>query len=262
LNRNPTLGGHDMIVHLDPSVPWAIRALAAVAAGLHIGGASTGLGSGAVALIARKGGRVHQVAGTVFFVSMLTMSAVAAVTAPLIPDRVSTMMGLLVFYLTATAWMTVQRAPGRVGRFEVAACVFAAAIVLGDLAVGVVGGRMPRGVIDGEPSQIGYVFGAIAAIAVLSDIRMIRRSGLVGPRRIARHLWRMCAALAIAWGSFAGQPKAQPEALRGSPWLILPALMVLAAMVFWLARLRWQGLRRSLNARPAIPAVPINGVLS
>jgi hypothetical protein len=72
----------------------------------------------------------------------------------------------------------------------------------------------------------------------------------------------MCAALAIAWGSFAGQPKAQPEALRGSPWLILPALMVLAAMVFWLARLRWQGLRRSLNARPAIPAVPINGVLS
>jgi uncharacterized membrane protein len=227
-----------MIVHVDPSAPWALQALAAVVAGLHIGGASTGLGSGAVALIAPKGRRLHQVAGTVFFVSMLTMSAIAAVIAPLFPDRVSALMGVFVFYLTATAWVTVKRAPGRIGRFEVAACVVAAAVVVGYLALAVVGGQMPKGLIDGEPSQIGYVFGAVAAIAVASDLRVVRQGGLAGPKRIARHLWRMCAALAIAWGSFAGQPKAQPEALRGSFLLILPALLVVAAMIFWLVKVQ------------------------
>ncbi|HZZ31791.1 MAG TPA: hypothetical protein VFE10_07320 [Phenylobacterium sp.] len=227
-----------MIVHLAPSAPWALHAVAAVAAGLHIGGASTGMGSGAVALLAPKGRRLHQVAGTVFFVSMLTMSAVAAVTAPLLPDWVSALMGLFVFYLTATAWMTVQRAPRRVGRLEVAACAVAVAVAVGYFALAVVGGQAPKGLIDGEPSQIGYVFGAVAAIAIASDLRMIRKGGLAGPKRIARHLWRMCAALAIAWGSFAGQPKAQPEALRGSILLILPALLVVAAMIFWLVKIQ------------------------
>ena len=251
-----------MVIHVDPSAPWAIQALAAVAAGLHIGGASTGLGSGAVALLAPKGRRLHQVAGAVFFVSMLTMSAMAAITAPLLPDRASALRGVFVFYLTATAWMTVQRAPGRVGRFETVACVAAAAVVVGYLALAVVGGRMPKGLIDGEPSQLGYVFGVIGMIAVISDLRMIRRGGLAGPSRIARHLWRICAALAIAWGSFAGQPKAQPEALRGSPWLLLPALLVLAAMAFWLVRVRLRSPRMSKKTSRPIAVGPMTGVLS
>jgi len=247
---------------LAPGAAVVLRVIAETARDLHISGAIVGLASGTVALIAPKGRRLHQVAGTTFFLSMLTMSAVAAVTAPLIPDRISTMMGLLVFYLTATAWVTVQRAPGRLGRFEVGACLAGAGIVLGDLTVGAIGSAMPGGVIDGEPAMIGYVFGAIAAIAVASDLSMIRQGGLAGPKRIARHLWRMCAALAIAWGSFAGQPKAQPEALRGSPWLITPALLVVAAMIFWLVRVQWKGRRTSPKSRPAISAAPINGVLS
>lgn len=251
-----------MILHLSPGAPVVLRVVAETALAMHVSGATVGLASGAVALLAPKGRRLHQVSGTVFFLSMLTMSAVAAVTAPLFPDRISAMMGLLVFYLTATAWVTVQRAPGRVGRFEIGAGLAAAGIGLGDLGIGVVGGALPGGVIDGEPSQIGYAFAIVAAIAAAGDLRLIHRGGLTGPARIARHLWRMCAALAIAWGSFAAQPRAQPEALRGSPWLIAPALLVLAAMVFWLVRVRWQGRRRSPKTRPVISTAPINGVLS
>ena len=106
-----------MILHLSPDTPFLIRAAAGTALVLHIGGASVGMASGAVALIAPKGERLHRAAGNVFFVAMLTMSAVAAIVAPLLPDRISAVMGLLTFYLTATAWGVVGRPPARVGRF-------------------------------------------------------------------------------------------------------------------------------------------------
>jgi uncharacterized membrane protein len=235
-----------MILHLSPDAPVLIRAAAGTALVLHIGGASAGMVSGAVALIAPKGERLHRAAGTVFFVSMLTMSGVAAVVAPLFPDRISAVMGLLTFYLTATAWAVVRRPPGRVGRFEAGACLAALGIAAAFLTLAWIGGRMPGGMLDDEPSQLGYIFAVVALIAAASDFRMIRRGGLSGAPRIARHLWRMCLALFIAWGSFAGQPRAQPEALRGSSLLFLPALAVLVLMVFWLVRIRF--------ARPAGPA--------
>ncbi|THD71500.1 hypothetical protein [Phenylobacterium sp.] len=251
-----------MILHLAPGAPVVLRVLAETALALHVSGATVGLASGTVALIAPKGRRLHQVAGTTFFLAMLTMSGVAAVTAPLFSDRVSAMMGVFVFYLTATAWAAVQRPAGQVGRFESGAALAAVAVVAGDLAIGVVGGRMPKGVLDGEPSQVGYVFAVVATLALIGDLRMIRQGGVFGRQRIARHLWRMCAALAIAWGSFAGQPRAQPEALRGSLWLITPALLVVAAMIFWLIRVRLQSPRKSPKTRAAMSAAPMHGVLS
>ncbi|WP_372784000.1 hypothetical protein [Phenylobacterium sp.] len=231
-----------MIVQLSPDTPLLIRAVAGTALVLHIGGASLGMVSGAVALIAPKGQRLHRVSGHVFFVAMLTMSAVAAVVAPILPDRISAVMGLFTFYLTATAWAVVRRPASQVGRFETWAGFAALGIAALFLALAWIGGRMPKGLLDGEPSQLGYIAAVIALLAAAADFRMIRRGGLAGPPRIARHLWRMCLALFIAWGSAAGQPKVVallPEALHHQPLLIfMPALTVLALMVFWLIRIR------------------------
>ncbi len=244
-----------MILHLSPDAPFLVRAAAGTALVLHIGGASAGMVSGAVALIAPKGERLHRAAGNVFFVSMLTMSGVAAVVAPLFPDRISAVMGLLTFYLTATAWAVVRRPPGRVGRFEAGAGLAALVIAAAFLALAWIGGRMPGGMLDDEPSQLGYVFAVVALIAAASDYRMIRRGGLSGAPRIARHLWRMCLALFIAWGSAAGQPRVVallPRAAHQPLLIFLPALAVLAAMVFWLIRIR---LPKRLGRRAAIHPV-------
>jgi uncharacterized membrane protein len=241
-----------MIVHVSPDAPLLIRAVAGMALVLHIGGASLGMASGAVALIAPKGERLHRAAGNVFFVAMLTMSGVAAIVAPLFPDRISAVMGLLTFYLTATAWSVVRRPPGRVGRFETGAGFAAMGIAAAFLALAVIGGGMPGGMLDDEPSQLGYVFAAVALIAAASDFRMIRRGGLSGAPRIARHLWRMCLALFIAWGSAAGQPRVVallPKALHQPLLIFLPALTVLAAMAFWLIRIR---LPKRLGRRAAV----------
>ena len=245
-----------MHLHISPDTPMLIRGAATAALALHVSGASMGVLSGAAALFAPKGGRAHRVAGTVFFVSMLTMSGVAAVVAPLLPDRFSGVMGAFVFYLTATAWGAVRRGPGSVGRFEFGAALVGLGVVATNLTLAWIGGHMPKGVLDGEPSQLGYVAGGMAMIAVVCDVRMIRAGGLAGAARVRRHLWRMCLALAIAAGSFAGQPMAQPAFIRGSPYLFIPALVVLGLMVFWLVRFGRGGARnqRIQQASRLVPA--------
>ncbi|HEX5262297.1 MAG TPA: hypothetical protein VFW13_02140 [Phenylobacterium sp.] len=249
-----------MHLHISPEAPMLIRGAATTALALHVSGASMGVLSGAVALVARKGSRPHRVSGTVFFVSMLTMSGVAAIVAPLLPDRFSAVMGVFVFYLTATAWAVVRRRPGSVGRFETGAALVALGVVAANLTLAWIGGHMPKGALDGEPSQLGYLAGGMAMIAFACDVRMIRAGGLAGAPRIRRHLWRMCLALAIATGSFAGQPMAQPAFVRGSPYLFIPALIVLGLMVFWLIRFGRGATRKSQKMERARRLAPAQEV--
>jgi hypothetical protein len=237
-----------MHLQLAADAPLILRAGAGLLLGTHIAGASLGMIAGATAILARKGGQLHRRAGTAFFVGMLGMSGVGAVVAPMLGDRVSGSMGLFTLYLVLTGWMAAKRGPGTIGRFE------PAALALGTLAaawfgwIGWLGSQSPRGVVDGLPSQIAWIAGAVALLALLSDIRVLRRGGLMGADRIVRHLWRMGAALFIAWGSFAGQPVAQPEPLRNSPWLFLPALGFLGLMVFWWVKTRLPSRRRPAPA--------------
>jgi hypothetical protein len=74
---------------------------------------------------------------------------------------------------------------------------------------------------------------------------MTRSEPLRGVFRLARHLWRMCFALAIAALSFfIGQSKVFPKPIRIIPLLALPLLAVLVTMLYWLWRVR---VRRSLR---------------
>jgi hypothetical protein len=80
---------------------------------------------------------------------------------------------------------------------------------------------------------------------------MIARGGVSGAGRIARHLWRMCTALLIAdFSFFLGQQQFFPALLRGSPVLLVPELVVLVLMIFWLIRVRRQAATR-WSPRPA-----------
>lgn len=217
--------------------PWWLHAAAATLLYLHIGGASLGLVSGTAAVLARKGERLHRAAGTVFFVSMLTMSGIAAGVAPFLPDEpwTNTTAGAFTFYLVATAWATVRRKEGEVGLFEVVAFLAAAGLA----AMGAVLFWRYANTPEASGYATVYVFAAVAALAAACDLRMIRRGGVSGPARIARHLWRMCAALFIASGSFfLGQQDVIPTALHG-PHLVVLALAPLAALAFWLVRVRF-----------------------
>jgi hypothetical protein len=87
---------------------------------------------------------------------------------------------------------------------------------------------------------VHFPFAGLMILAAALDLNFILRRRISARQRIARHLWRMCAALLIAaFSFFLGQQKVMPEAIQGSPLLFLPPLATLGAMIFWILRVRF-----------------------
>lgn len=217
---------------------------------IHIAGGLVALAAGPVALIATKGGLVHRRAGAVFAIAMLVMTGEAAVAAIAAGQTVNPLAAIFTFYLVATGWAAVKRpVPGRLER---AATLAAAGVAIAGLTLGLMAQR-PAGLSDQtvEGSAIYFAFAGLATLGVMLDVNAFRRTPLARPQRLARHLWRMCTALAIAAGSFfMGQQDELPAAWQGSALLPLPMLATLAAMTFWLLHTRFAWRRR--RAAPAL----------
>lgn len=208
------------------TAPW----LMTPALFLHIAGGAVAITSGYVAVLAAKGRTPHRVAGTVFFGSMLVMTGFALAIAAAKGQAVNLMAASLALYLVGTAWLTVRRPASAVGAAEVVAGLAGAGIA----AFGFTAGRAGAGDFAG----VVAVFAAVAALAALFDGKVILQRGIAGAGRISRHLWRMCAALFIATGSFfMGQMDEIPQAWRG-PHLYVLAFAPMALLVFWLVRVR------------------------
>lgn len=236
-----------MNLEAPPGSPWILHFAATLLLVLHIAGGSMGILSGGVAMFARKGGRWHAVAGTVFFVSMLTMAGVAVCTAPFLADGrwTNTTAAAFTLYLITTAWATVRRRPGTTGAFERGIVVLPIGIAVMGLAL------IPYGAMTGrmEGFETIYMFAVICALAAVSDIRMIRRGGVVGRDRLVRHLWRMGAALFVATGSFFfGQQDKIPAAILATPLPSILGIAPLPLMAFWWIRTRFPQLFRLRRA--------------
>lgn len=226
-----------MILEFGPQAPWFLHVIAAAALILHIGGGAMGILSGFTAMFAPKGGRLHRLSGTVFFAAMLSMAGVAAIVAPMLEEGrwTNTTAAVFTLYLIATAWAVVRRPPGRVGRFERAAVAVPLGIAVMGLAL------IPYGAATGGMDGFAtiYMFAVVCGLAAVSDIRMIRRGGVVGRDRTVRHLWRMGAALFVAAGSFFfGQQDRIPAAMLATPIPSVLGVAPLVLMAFWWIRTR------------------------
>lgn len=221
---------------------------------IHIAGGLLAILAGTVAAAARKGGRLHARAGTLFLGSMLVLGISGAILEPFsTPEPGSPLVGVFVCYFVLTGWMAARRRDGRTGWFEIAA----SAVALGIGALTAWGGF--TGTVA-APDGVGplYVAAGLWVLAGLGDLRAALRKRLTPPQRIARHLWRMSFAFFIATGSFfLGQQDVMPQAVRGSPILFVLAMAPVAVMAFWLVRLRFAKAigRLVLRAAPPRPAM-------
>lgn len=241
------------MLHVSPESPWWIAAGAMLILVVHIAGGTIGLLSGTAALIARKGSRQHRLAGTIFLVSMLVMATIGASVSPFLGHGLDTIAGTFTIYLVVTAWLTVKRRGGEIGRAEIIALAVALGAVVAGVTLGTLGVARPRGIIAGYPAMAYFVIAVIVALAAAFDLKVILRGGITGTPRIARHLWRMCVALFIAAASFfLGQQKIMPVSIRGSFFLMVPPLAALAVMVFWLVRVRFSGANRVIQPHRGI----------
>jgi hypothetical protein len=220
----------------------------------HILAGLIGITSGAVAICLRKGSRRHSVVGTVFAVSMMSMAGSATYMALVRPDgdAVNVMMGLLTFYLVATAWISARRRRAQTNRGDWVALAVAVAIAVSLATFGVEAAGSPSGTKDGSPAGVYFTFAVVALLAAGLDLRMIVRGGVTGAARLTRHLWRMCAALFIAVGSFfLGQSQVFPVAIRNSGALAVPTLLVIVALGYWLVRVN--GSKKSTKTVIGVP---------
>lgn len=195
----------------------------------HVFASMIGLIAGAVSMFARKGSGWHGAAGTVFFVAMLTMSVsggyVAAVERP---NMMNVTAASLMFYMVSTSWWAAKRRDGKAGAFELIAMLFVLAVGINSFASAGMHG-MGRGIY--------YVFGTLALLFVLADLRLLRRGGAFGPQRITRHLTRMCLALLLATLSFyPGQARLFPAEVRGAH-MFIPHIALIVSIFYWRFRL-------------------------
>jgi len=202
---------------------------------IHIAAGSIGLLAGAVALLTRKGGKLHRRGGLVFVAAMLAMSASAVPLAVWIQERSSVMGGALTFYLVLTSLLTIRRPLQQFDWVSIASSLAGFTIALVFFSLGFEG--LENGSIDGLRPEPMFVFGSVALLAALGDVRVTLARAVSRPYRIARHLWRMCFALFMAAASFfIGQAQVLPELLRNS---LMPAFIPLAVVIlmfFWIIR--------------------------
>ena len=240
-----------MILEVAAESSALVRNSAATLMLTHIAAGGIGIVSGTLALVLKKGTRLHRVVGNVFFVSMLIMSAIGAAASPFLPQPQwpNVFVGALAFYLVATSWMTIRRNESSIGAFEYVALTIATCIALAALVAGTAAMNMPNGMVDGLHYGVAYAFAAVWILVATAELKNILRGGVSGAQRIVRHLWRMCVPLLIAVTSFfIGQSKLFPEAVRIIPVLLVPAVAVLASLIYWIVRMRLgKSWRRPIN---------------
>jgi uncharacterized membrane protein len=212
---------------------------------IHILAGIVALVSGAVALAAAKGARLHRRSGTLFVYAMVTMALLGAAIAMIrgAAPSINVPAGLTTAYLVVTALMTVRPRSSWSRPVDRAAMVFGFVVGAASIIFGIVTLATVTGPAKGMAYPL-FLFGMVGLGGGKSDLKVIRNGGLGGTARLRRHLWRMCLALFIATGSFfLGQAQVFPAPVRDSGLLAVPVFAVLAAMLYWLWRVRARSTR-------------------
>jgi hypothetical protein len=205
----------------------------------HIIGGVLAMLAATAAMLFRKGSQRHRIAGNVFVISMLCMATAASYLAFMKHQTGNIFGGMLTIYMVGTAWSAGRRNPATPGILDWTGFLFALAIGVLSVLHGAakITGRAPD---DGVPGGMDIFMGSVMLLAAAGDLRIFIRGGITGAARVSRHLWRMCFGWFIATGSFfLGQQQVFPAAIRRTGLLIVPALLPLILLIFWLVRVRF-----------------------
>jgi hypothetical protein len=219
----------------------------------HIFAGTLGLLSGTAAMSFRKGFPRHVLSGKIFVASMLAMAVLAVYLAIVRHQPNNIGGGILTFYLIGTAWLTARRRDGETSRFDWVVLLIPLALGILTWMNGLKVVRSGASSQDGVPVGMTFFMGSVMLLAAAGDIRMLVRGGVLGAKRIARHLWRMCFGLFIAAGSFFLGPSNRPlrllsavgigqhlsPALFSTTLYLILTVLPLIMLIFWLVRLRF-----------------------
>jgi len=142
----------------------------------------------------------------------------------------------------------------RARRLDMTLLVIVLAVTLSLTTAGFVAAASPTGRLSSFPPAPFFIFATLALIAFVGDVKLIRSGGTValrGASRLGRHLWRMSLALVIAsFSFFIGQAKVIPKPIRIYPLLMVPPLIAVVTLLYWLWRVRIRHKMRGLQLKP------------
>lgn len=208
---------------------------------IHIISGAIGLSSGFASMVTRKGSKIHRRVGNLFFLSMAFMAIGGMLTGHIRDSITGVLIASLALYSVATAKLTLERREAEIGRSEYFAFLYILIAFITVLAMGI---GIDKNIIvvkatSGKDASAGsfYFFSFIALLFASGDIRLILRKKLSSTQRIARHIWRMCFTFFFsALSFFLGQQQVFPEWVIEKRLLVLPELLILFFMIFWLYR--------------------------
>lgn len=218
---------------------------------IHIIAGGLALVFGYVALYAAKGAALHRKSGMLFVYAMVTLSLSGALMEILKTSltAVNVVAGLMTFYFVTTALLTVRPRSQTSSWLDRAGVVVALMVSVLAFVAGfdLAGGGRP----EAAPS---FIFGVVGLLGAAGDVRVMRAGGILGSRRLARHLWRMCFAMWVAAASFFwGPPNRVPEMIRIPALQAVAVLVPIVAMLYWLWRIRG---RQSLQGMVSVRVPP------
>lgn len=219
---------------------------------IHIVAAALGLIAGTVALAVAKGGRLHRRSGLVFVYAIVAMCGAAVAIAFVKGQAINVIAGLMTSYLAMTAMTTVLPAVAASRARDIALMVMALVLGLVTMTAGFAAVVNPTITLFGLPAFPPglFLFGVLGLSGAAGDFKMMRTGVLRGAPRLSRHVWRMCMALwitVVSFFSIRARVAAVLPAMFTTPVMrALPAVLVLAAMFYWLWKVRF---RRSFSER-------------
>ncbi|WP_339745142.1 hypothetical protein [uncultured Maricaulis sp.] len=214
--------------------------------------------AGTLALLSSKGLLLHRFAGNLFLGCMVALSLSGLYLSFTRMIVFTGFLAMFALYLVTTGWVAAKRKDGASGLFEKIAMGGIIACALGCAVSGFFTPPSLAAPEDVPPPVAYYVLAVLALAFGILDFSVVRRGGVSGKHRIARHLWRMCFSMFIAVTIFfLGNNNILPEFFRQPALLVAPILSVVIISIFWLLRVlftRWRPSRRAVSCdRPTLP---------
>lgn len=189
------------------------------------------------AMFAEKGSVLHRKAGSCFTLSMMVM-LVSGVAAAYLKSSIDDMMlGAIVIYTVFTAWLAVYHKKNETGLLEVTALIWVVGFAITAFSMSI-------GWREVEARFAYLIWGVLAALCALGDIRNIYQSGLSGSQRIIRHVWRI--GFSVVWAALAFTDKivkmmgANLKSMQEEQLLLIvaiPAMLILIITVYWVSKI-------------------------
>jgi hypothetical protein len=220
---------------------------------VHIVAAGVALLAGLLALFVAKGGRLHRKSGMLFVYALVVMCGAALVLAAVKGQAGNVIASLTTAYLAITALTTVRPPAAVSRRWHVGLMVMAVVLGLVTTGIGIAAVNSRTRTMFGLPWVPFFLFGILCLSGAFGDFKTMRAGVLRGASRLSRHVWRMSMALFITAASFfsirARVAAIFPAPLTTPAARVIPVLLVLGAMFYWLWRIRFR--RRFAERWPA-----------